>query len=244
VACVALLPAACVLKHSASARLYVLQAVAEEPAAATGDAPRGVLGVQRVSVPAWMDRPEITARSGRGEIVPDPLARWGEPITRGIQRVVTENLAILLPQRHLVAAPFPVSHPVDHRLDLAITEGARQADGRVLLEARWAILGPDGAILVQRRSSHRTGVASTAEATVSATSEALALLSGEIAAAVRGLAPAQSSAFPLVSGKARASSAAARKAAAWRKNAAPRPNELARSPTTKGAAAERPRPTL
>ena len=190
VACLALLPAGCVLKHSASARLYVLQAVAREPAAATGDAPRGVLGVQRVSVPAWMDRPEITARTGRGEIVPDPLARWGEPITRGIQRVVTENLAALLPERHLVAAPFAASRTVDHRLDLAITEGARQADGSVLLEARWAILGPDGAVLVQRRSSYRTAVVATAEGTVSATSEALASLSGEIAAAVRGLPPA------------------------------------------------------
>ena len=116
------------MKRSAPARLYVLQAVAREPAAATGDAPRGVLGVQRVSVPAWMDRPEITARTGKGEIVPDPLARWGEPITRGIQRVVTENLAALLPERHLVAAPFAASQAVDHRLDLAITEGARQAD--------------------------------------------------------------------------------------------------------------------
>jgi uncharacterized lipoprotein YmbA len=189
VACQALLPAGCVLKHSAPARLYVLQAVAREPAVATGDAPRGVLGVQRVSVPAWMDRPEITARTGRGEIVPDPLARWGEPITRGIQRVVTENLAALLPERHLVAAPF-ASRTVDHRLDLAITEGARQADGSVLLEARWAILGPDGAVLVQGRSSHRSGRVANAEGAVSATSEALALLSGEIAAAVRRLPPA------------------------------------------------------
>jgi uncharacterized lipoprotein YmbA len=188
-ACLLVLPG-CVLKHSAPARLYVLQAVARETAPAPADARRGVLGVQRVSVPAWMDRSEITARAGSGEIVPDPLARWGEPITRGIQRVVTENLAALLPERHLVAAPFAASPPVDHRLDLAITEGARQPDRSVLLEARWAILGADGAVLVQRRSSHRTAVVSTAEGAVTATSEALAVLSEEIAAAVRALPPA------------------------------------------------------
>ena len=151
------------------------------------EAPRGVLGVQRVSVPAWMDRPEITARTGAGEIVPDPLARWGEPITRGIQRVVTENLAALLPGHHLVAAPFPAGQAVDHRVDIAITEGGRQPDGRVLLEARWAILAKDGAVLVQRRSSYRTGAASSAGATVAATSEALGSLSREIAAALREL---------------------------------------------------------
>lgn len=189
--CIAVLGAGCVMKRSAPARLYVLQAVARPPAAAApAGAPTGVLGVQRVSVPAWMDRPEITARTGTEEILPDPLARWGEPITRGIQRVVTENLAVLLPERHLVAAPFPARQAVDHRLDLAVTDGARQADDTVLLEARWAILGPDGAVLVQRRSSYRTpGAGASARGTVSATSEALALLSGEIAAAVRGLPP-------------------------------------------------------
>jgi uncharacterized lipoprotein YmbA len=182
-----LLFSACVLKHSAPARLYVLSAVAREPSVAEGVAPRGVLGVQRVTVPAWMDRPEITARTGTGEIVPDPLARWGEPITRGIQRVVTEDLAALLPGHHLVAAPYPAGQPVGHRVDIAITEGGRQPDGRVLLEARWAILARDGAVLVQRRSSYHTGAAGTAAATVAATSEALGSLSREIAAAVREL---------------------------------------------------------
>jgi uncharacterized lipoprotein YmbA len=185
-ASLAVIPLGCVLKHSTPARLFVLQALSPEAGPAS-PSPRGVLGVQRVSVPAWMDRPEVTARSGRGEIVPDPLARWGEPITRGIQRVVTENLAALLPERHLVSAPYPTSVAVDHRLELAITEGARQADGSVLLEARWAILGPGGAVLVQRRSSHRTGVVGTAEGAVTATSESLAVLSAEIAAAVREL---------------------------------------------------------
>ena len=189
VACVALLGGGCVLKRSTPARLYVLEAVAPEAAAAPGGAPGGVLGMQRVSVPAWMDRAEITSRTGTGEIVPDPQARWGEPITRGIQRVMAENLAALLPDRHLVTAPFPVTSTVEHRVDVSITEGARQPDGTVLLEARWAIVGPDGALLVQRRSSHRTGAVATAPGTVQALNEALASLSGEIAAAVRALPP-------------------------------------------------------
>jgi uncharacterized lipoprotein YmbA len=183
----ALLSGGCVQRHAASARLYVLHAAAQGPAASTAEAPRGALGVQRVSVPAWMDRPEITARTGAGEIVLDPLARWGEPITRGIQRVVAENLAALLPERHLVAAPFPAGQGVDHRLDIAITEGGRQSDGTVLLEARWAILDRAGAVLVQRRSSYRTPIAATAAAAVGAMSEALAQLSADIATAVRGL---------------------------------------------------------
>ena len=185
VACLSLVAAGCVMKRSTPARLYVLQAVSQGPQAPEGNTPRGDLGVQRVSIPAWMDRAEITARLGPGEIVPDPLARWGEPVARGIQRVVTENLAALLPERRVVAAPFAVRQAVDPRLDLAITECARQPDGSVLLEARWAILGPDGAVLAQRRSSHRQAAAPSAEWTVGATSALLAVLSSEIATAVR-----------------------------------------------------------
>ena len=177
----------CVLKHSTPARLFVLRAVAAPAADVSGSAPRAVLGVQRVSVPAWMDRPEITSRTGKGEVLPDPLARWGEPITRGIQRVVTENLAALLPDRHLTAAPYGVRQAVDHRLDLAITECARQADGAVLLDARWAILAPDGTVVAQRRSTQRTGAVSSAEGTVDAVSQALGALSAEIASAVQAL---------------------------------------------------------
>ncbi len=186
-ALVAGVSAGCVLKHSTHARLYVLRAVAPAGAAGAGEGPRAVLGVQRVTVPAWMDRPEITARTGTGEVAPDPLARWGEPITRGIQRVVTENLAALLPDRHLTAVPYGARQVVDHRLDIQVTECGRQPDGAVLLEARWAILSPDGAVLVQRRSSQRAGAVTTAEGTVDAMSQALGALSGEIAAAARAL---------------------------------------------------------
>jgi uncharacterized lipoprotein YmbA len=188
-AILAVLLTGCVLKRSTPPRLYLLQASAPAsspaPAPAAGGTPH-VLGVQRVSVPAWMDRPEIVAHAGGDEIAADPLARWGEPITRGIQRVVAENLAARLPDHHLVEAPFATGS-VDHRLDLAITEGARQADGSVLLEARWAILGPGGVVVVQRRSSHRKPAGASAEAAVHALSEALASLSEEIAAAVRTL---------------------------------------------------------
>src|SRR6185436_2400438 len=53
-----------------------------------------------------------------------------------------------------------------------------------------------------------------------------------------------SSARPLVSGRRSASSAPARNAAASTRKAAPKPARVAMSPTTAGAAALRPRPTL
>lgn len=187
-AVLALLAAGCVLKTSPPARIYVLDAVATGPESAAA-APRSALGVMRVAVPDWIDRPEITARTGRGEIAPDGFARWGEPVGRGMQRVLAENLARLLPDVQVARAPFAAGQAVDQRLEVAILEAARQTDGTALLEARWSLRAADGTALVQRRTSHRAGPARDAASTVSALNEALAALAGEIAEALRALPP-------------------------------------------------------
>lgn len=191
----ALLLGGCVFGKSKHAQTYVLDATIEPGAAAT--AAESVLGVLKVTVPGWLDRPQITGRGSSGEVVADEYARWGEPIARGIQRVMAENLAALLPDRRLVTAPFPPSVPIDLRLELTIDEAARQADGSVRVTARWAVLAPGGVSLAHGRSSHSARpTAPGAGGVVAGSNEALAALSREIADAVRALpapAPAASS---------------------------------------------------
>jgi uncharacterized protein len=178
----------CVLKRSKPAQTYVLDPLAAPGALAPRETPLAVVGVLKVTVPGWIDRPQVTGRAASGQIVTDEFARWGEPIGRGIQRVVAENLAALLPDRRVMAAPFAPSQAVDQRVDLGITEAARQVDGSVLVEARWAVLGPKGETLLQRRSSHRANPTAAGPAgAVAGASEALAGLSRDIADALRDL---------------------------------------------------------
>ena len=186
------LSSGCALKRSRHAQIYILDSItaAGAGAATLREAPSSVVGVLRVTVPGWIDRPEITRRAAGGEIVADDFARWGEPIGRGIQRVLTENLATLLPDRRVVAAPFAPSVVVDHRVDVTITEATRQTDGTVLVEARFALMGPKGETLVQQRSSHRAKVAVAGSGgAVTGANEALAGLSRDIADALRALPP-------------------------------------------------------
>ncbi len=186
----AVLLGGCVLKRSKPAQTYVLDPLAAAGAAAPLETPLGVVGVLKVTVPGWIDRPQVTGRAASGQVVADEFARWGEPIGRGVQRVVAENLAALLPDRRVVAAPFAPSQAVDRRVDLGITEAARQADGSVLVEARWAVLGPKGETLVQHRSSHRASPTAPGPAgAVAGASEALASLSRDIAEALKALPP-------------------------------------------------------
>jgi uncharacterized lipoprotein YmbA len=176
------------LSRSKVSELYVLEPMAARDAVSAGRAPEAVVGVGKVSVPGWLDRPQVAGRSATGQIVVNDFARWGEPLAKGIQRVVAENLAALLPTRLIVTAPYSSAQVVHHRVEITLTEAARQADGSVLVEARWALLGPRGNVLVQHRSSSRaqpTGAG--AAGAVAGTSEALAALSREIASALREL---------------------------------------------------------
>jgi uncharacterized lipoprotein YmbA len=141
------------LKRSKVARTYVLDPLPAAAAASTA-APVAVVGVERVSVPEWLDRPQITGRATSGEVVTDEFSRWGEPLPRGVQRVVTENLVTLLPDRRVVAAPFSPRDELDQRLEITLVEAARQTDGSVRVEARWTLLGPGGAGRAPRRATH------------------------------------------------------------------------------------------
>jgi hypothetical protein len=176
------------LSRSKVSELYVLEPMAAPEPVAAGQAPVAVVGVGKVTVPGWIDRPQVAGRSATGQIVVNEFARWGEPVAKGVQRVVAENLAALLPTRRIVTAPYSTGQVVHHRVDITLTEAARQADGSVLVEARWALLGPRSAVIVQRRSSSRAQpTAAGAAGAVAGTSEALAGLSREIARALREL---------------------------------------------------------
>jgi uncharacterized lipoprotein YmbA len=178
----------CVLKRSTDARIFVLEPLAARGAASPGAPPEAVVGVLPVEVPGWIDRPQVTTRAADSHVLPDEFSRWGEPIARGIQRVVAENLAALLPARRIVTAPWAGYEPVVHRVALTITELARQPDGSVLLEARWAVIGRDRTTLLQRRSSHRSPTtAAGAGGVVEAYSQVLEALSREIAQALETL---------------------------------------------------------
>jgi uncharacterized lipoprotein YmbA len=189
---------ACLLKRSPQSRTFVLDALAAAaaaPPAVPPATPVDSVGVLRVSVPGWIDRPQLSGRTADGQVVTDEFARWGEPVTRGIQRVVTENLAVLLPDRWVVAAPFPAKRSIDVRVEISLSEASRQGDGSVLVEARWILLGVKDDILEQRRTSHRVSPRSPGPGgVVAGMSEALAALSREIAVALKSLSlPASTS---------------------------------------------------
>jgi uncharacterized lipoprotein YmbA len=180
----------CLLKRSPVPRTYVLAAAEAQHTAQPSSQSVAVIGVTKVGVPSWLDTPTVMAHAAGGEIIADELSRWGEPLARGAQRVLTENLVALLPDRRVLADPFPPRQIVDFRVEVTIADATRQADGSVLVDARWEIVSGTREALVRRRSAHRAHPAAPgAPGDVAAVNEALAALCREIADAVRTLPP-------------------------------------------------------
>lgn len=190
----ALLLAGCVsLKRTPEARFFVLRSLVE-PLPASGAAPGSSLGVLDVRLPGHLERPQLIVWRAPNEVRVDEYTRWAEPVTDAVGRVLTENLAALLPEHLVVRYPWPSSTKLIARIGVEIETFAPQPNGEVLLEGRWGILTPDvERALVQRSFLLKRGplVAGPEGAdpgqSVQAMSELLADLTREIAPAVREL---------------------------------------------------------
>jgi uncharacterized lipoprotein YmbA len=187
----ALLAAGC--SESKPSRFYVLSSLSA-PAA---ESARGgsAIGVGPVVIPQYLDRPEIVMRSSDNRLDLGEFDQWGGRIGDNITRVLAENLSGLLGTEKVSIYPWTNAAEIVHQVGVDITQFERDPSGTVTLAAFWTISDMrTGRLLVTRRSTivktlsqSAAGASSPYDEVVSAMSEALADLSGEIAAAIDSL---------------------------------------------------------
>ena len=171
-------------------RLYVLSPMttAEAPAAIRQDGDFA-LGVGPLSLPSYLKRPQVVTRISDNEIVTADFANWAEPLDRNFQRVLTENLSLLLGTEAVYPHPWRRTLKPAYRLQLGVIRFDANLTGDAVLTARWEVLDGRGQPLTDKtKSVYRQAVAREDMAgVVTAMSLALEDLSREIAAAVARL---------------------------------------------------------
>jgi uncharacterized lipoprotein YmbA len=101
---------------------------------------------------------------------------------------MTENLASLLTDRRVVAAPAPPQSVVAIRLSLDFVEAARQSDGELRVEVRWELQTAGARSLRRGLSSQQIKTVKPGPGgTVAALNEALFKLATELSEVARGL---------------------------------------------------------
>lgn len=171
-------------RPSPATQHYVLSPVVEAPSndAASPASPL-VVGVGPVSLPAYLDRPQMVIRPAPDRIEVTEFAQWGEPLRNGVARVVAVNLARLLPESRVVTFPWRSTEEIGYQIVLDIGQMDGPAGGSVALDARWRVLDRSGSEVAAHvsRLSEPAGTGTTA----AAVSRALGALSHEIAQKLR-----------------------------------------------------------
>ena len=185
--------AGCVsLKRTPEARFFTLRPVGERPASPAADKPRaGIVGLLPVSVPGFLERPQLVAWTAPGEVRIDEFLRWAEPLDASAQRVLADDLARLLPTHDVIRAPWPRSMALRCRVRTELVRFGPQPGGEVSLSGRFVVLAGQGErVFVSRDFELRRdpGQADPGR-TVEAMSVLLADLARQIADGIETLPP-------------------------------------------------------
>jgi uncharacterized lipoprotein YmbA len=182
-----LLLSACGAK--ASYRYYTLAPV---PSGSDGlsiepGAPLVVLGIGPVTIPDYLDRPQIVTRTSRNELTLSEYSRWAGSFGNDASRVLEENLDTMLLADGIAVVSWRRGVPNDYRVAVQITRFDVTDGVDVELNAQWVIYAKDGKkVLLLRESAIRKPVTGSGyDPAVEGMGQALADLSRDILQGVR-----------------------------------------------------------
>ncbi len=172
-----------------TSRLYTLSSIAEvEPMTTASD--RVSVGVGPVTLPQYLDRPQIVVRQSPNRLELSEFDRWAEPLSNTVPRVVSANLAHLLDTERVYVLPQIRRRQTDFDVALDISRFEPSTTGPASLVVRWEIFtdddGPpvdEGKIVAERGSA----VAGDYEAMAASLSALLAELSEVLASRIAAL---------------------------------------------------------
>jgi uncharacterized lipoprotein YmbA len=175
---------------STPSRFYILNTL---PASETVQAPaaeRGpVIGVGPITLPKYLDRPQIVTRASRNQLALGEFDRWAEPLQDNVARVLAENLVRLIPTDQVLLHPWPRSATLDYQVSMEVLHFDGWLGGESMLLARWSILdGAERELFNRMVHLHAPTGGQDYEAMVVAMNQMLEMLSRDIAAAIQHLA--------------------------------------------------------
>jgi uncharacterized lipoprotein YmbA len=165
-------------------RFYTLSSEPGEPALLPTR--EVAVGVGPVTLPEYLNRPQLLIHDSSNRITLSDFDNWIEPLDGLFARTLAENLSRLLESDEVLATPQRRPFRPDYQVGVDVTRFDLDGGGGAVLEARWWLLGARGDQVLQRARSRIVEPAAAGDraADVRALSMALGGLSREIAAAL------------------------------------------------------------
>lgn len=186
IALAAALAAGC---STAPSRFYSLSSTST--ADGTPATPAKVM-VGPVTIPASVDQPEFVVQVAPNRVEVDEFNRWVAPLSDGIARAVAGDLVVLLGTPDVAGAQLANFTP-DYRVTIDIQRFETTKGQGVTVEAVWTVRKTAGGATVSGRTvASETVQGQGFDALAAAHSQAIAKMSGDIAAAIRAEAEQKS----------------------------------------------------
>jgi uncharacterized lipoprotein YmbA len=145
-----------------------------------------------VTIPASVDQPEFVVQVAPNRVEVDEFNRWVSPLNDGIARAVAGDLVVLLGTQAVASAQLANFTP-DYRVTIDVQRFETTRGQGVTVEAVWTVRKTDGGATRSGRTvASETVQGQGYDALAAAHSQAIAKMSGDIAAAIRAEAEQKS----------------------------------------------------
>ncbi|GJL68400.1 MAG: hypothetical protein NPIRA06_10350 [Nitrospirales bacterium] len=178
---------------SQPSHFYLLRAVSPASVSGLSDTKASSLsfGLGPVTLPKYLDRPQIVTKTSAHEVELAEFHKWAEPLSENVSHVLAENLSALLSSDRILQYPWRSSIPPDYQIAMDVLQFDGTMGGEAVLVARWSLLGGDEQTVLTTRKTQMTHrpTSQNYEALVEAMSRNLEDLSREIAEVLTTLSP-------------------------------------------------------
>jgi uncharacterized protein len=168
-------------------RFYTLSPLEDAPGGRPlADLPELTVGVGPVTLPPYLDRPQLVTRAGGNRMVLADFDSWVEPLQGMFARVLGENLALLLGTDDVLMLPQRRDVTLDRQVEVDVTRFDVDDAGNAILDAKWWVYGRNGDKLLRsgRSTISEPATAGDYASAAAALSRALGAMSEEIATAI------------------------------------------------------------
>jgi hypothetical protein len=135
-------------------RFYVLSAIADQAATVPGKGP--AIGIGPITLPQYLNRPEIVTRVSGNQLAVAEFDQWGGDLNDNLARTLAANLSSLLQTDRVFLFPWKDEAQIDYQVTIDVANFEQDVDGSSVLTAYWSIVDPrTSKTKLIRRSSYR-----------------------------------------------------------------------------------------
>ena len=129
---------------SPNSRFYMLKHINADKVGQRFEIPSGTITViGPVSIPQYLDRPQMVTEDERGMMNIAQFDRWGESLDAGIAQLIIENLDLKSSGGTFEMFPCNFAIPLDYQVLVGIQQLRANLKKDLVLAAQWSIIQAD-----------------------------------------------------------------------------------------------------